>query len=86
MAVTIPAMASSPKLGVGSIASRWREFQGSGSWAGLLDPLDLDLRANVIAYGELAEATYDGFNADKKSSGAGQCMYSCAELLAASGV
>jgi hypothetical protein len=76
-------MASSPKLGVGSIASRWREFQGSGSWAGLLDPLDLDLRTNVIAYGELAEATYDGFNTDKKSSGAGQCMYSCAELLAA---
>ncbi|XBH75264.1 hypothetical protein VPH35_102053 [Triticum aestivum] len=75
-----------PNLGAGNIATQWRELQGSGSWAGLLEPLDSDLRDSVIAYGELAEATYDVFNADKKSPEAGQCMYSETGLLAASGV
>ena len=40
----------------GSMASRWRELHGKDSWKGLLDPLDMDLRASVIAYGELAQA------------------------------
>ncbi|CAM0953856.1 unnamed protein product [Alopecurus aequalis] len=74
------------RLGARNIPGRWRELQGSASWAGLLDPLDRDLRASVIAYGELAEATYDVFNANAKSPDAGQCMYSSTGLLAASGV
>uniref|UniRef100_A0ACD5TZJ5 Uncharacterized protein n=1 Tax=Avena sativa TaxID=4498 RepID=A0ACD5TZJ5_AVESA len=76
----------SPKLGAGSIASRWRELQGSGSWAGLLDPLDDDLRASIIAYGEHAQAAYDGLNSEKRSPNAGCCLYSQATLLAATGV
>lgn len=77
---------SSPKHGAGSIASRWRELQGSESWEGLLEPLDADLRASVIAYGELTEAAYDGFNSEERSPNAGKCMYSHADLLAATGV
>jgi hypothetical protein len=69
-----------------SIASRWRELQGSQSWAGLLDPLDADLRASVIAYGELAQATHDGFNSERRSPHAGSCLYSRAGLLAACAV
>uniref|UniRef100_A0ACD5T7A1 Uncharacterized protein n=1 Tax=Avena sativa TaxID=4498 RepID=A0ACD5T7A1_AVESA len=86
MAPTAQTVMSSPKVGAGSIASRWQELQGSDSWTGLLDPLDADLRASLIAYGELAEAAYDGFNADERSPNAGSCMYTCAGLLAASGV
>jgi hypothetical protein len=77
---------SLPKLEAGSIASRWPKLQGSCSWDNLLDPLDADLRASVIAYGELAEAAYDGFDADENSSDTGSCLYSRAGLLAASGV
>ncbi|VAH11116.1 unnamed protein product [Triticum turgidum subsp. durum] len=67
----------------GSIASRWRELQGAGSWEGLLDR---DLRASIIAYGELAEATYDGFNSQRRSLHAGACFYGHDDLLAAAGV
>ncbi|VAH23201.1 unnamed protein product [Triticum turgidum subsp. durum] len=75
---------SSPEPG--SIATRWRELQGAGSWEGLLDPLDRDLRASIIAYGELAEATYDGFNSQRRSPHAGACFYGHDDLLAAAGV
>uniref|UniRef100_A0ACD5T7A9 Uncharacterized protein n=1 Tax=Avena sativa TaxID=4498 RepID=A0ACD5T7A9_AVESA len=77
---------ASPKLGAVSIASRWPELQGSGSWAGLLDPLDADLRASIIAYGEHAQAAYDGLNSEKRSPNAGRCLYSHANLLTATGV
>ncbi|CAM0953680.1 unnamed protein product [Alopecurus aequalis] len=81
----MPTM-SSPPPPLGSIASRWRALQGSGSWEGLLDPLDPDLRASVIAYGELAEATYEGFNSQRRSPHAGSCIYGHADLLAAASV
>ncbi|CAD6334893.1 unnamed protein product [Miscanthus lutarioriparius] len=70
----------------GSIAKRWRELQGDNSWKGLLDPLDMDLRKSIISYGELAEATYDGFNTERRSPHAGACMYGYSDLLASSGV
>ncbi|XP_062181278.1 phospholipase A1-II 7-like [Phragmites australis] len=77
-------MPSSPMLG--SIANRWRELHGADSWKGLLDPLDIDLRASVIAYGELAQATYDGFNQEKRSPHAGACVFGHSDLLASAGV
>ncbi|TVU18262.1 hypothetical protein EJB05_34351, partial [Eragrostis curvula] len=70
---------------VGDIAKRWRELHGEHSWTGLLDPLDLDLRKSIINYGELAEATYDGFNTERRSPHAGACMYGYDDLLDKSG-
>nr|CAB3463675.1 unnamed protein product [Digitaria exilis] len=67
------------------IAKRWRELHGAQSWNGLLDPLDLDLRKSIISYGELAQATYDGFNNERRSPHAGACMHSYDELLSKSG-
>ena len=75
-----------PASTLGSIASRWRELHGARSWHGLLDPIDDDLRAFVIAYGEHAAAAYDGFNAERRSPRVGSCLYSRANLLAACGV
>uniref|UniRef100_K3ZF89 Phospholipase A1 n=1 Tax=Setaria italica TaxID=4555 RepID=K3ZF89_SETIT len=73
-------------FGNGSIANRWRELYGKDSWKGLLDPLDIDLRKSIISYGELAEATYDGFNTERRSPHAGACMYGHGDLLTSSGV
>ncbi|KAL6624368.1 hypothetical protein ACP70R_031689 [Stipagrostis hirtigluma subsp. patula] len=70
----------------GSISKRWRELHGEHSWDGLLDPLDIDLRRSIISYGELAEATYDAFNTERRSPHAGACMFGYDDLLARSGV
>ena len=64
------------------MASRWRELHGARSWAGLLDPLDADLREFLISYGELASASYDVLAAPHR----GACVYSRADVLAASTV
>uniref|UniRef100_A0A0D9WK09 Phospholipase A1 n=1 Tax=Leersia perrieri TaxID=77586 RepID=A0A0D9WK09_9ORYZ len=74
----------SPSPMLGGIADRWRELAGEDSWRGLLDPFDLDLRASIISYGELVQATYDSFNREKRSPHAGACVYGHGDILAAS--
>uniref|UniRef100_A0A452Z635 Phospholipase A1 n=1 Tax=Aegilops tauschii subsp. strangulata TaxID=200361 RepID=A0A452Z635_AEGTS len=71
---------------VGTVASRWRELHGENSWKGLLDPLDLHLRATIISYGEMVQATYDGFNTERRSPHCGACFYGHDDLLAGVGV
>jgi hypothetical protein len=70
-----------PPRAHGNIAPRWRELQGANNWAGLLNPLDEDLRAEIIRYGEFTEVTYDAFDFDKHSQYCGSCKYSKKNLF-----
>ncbi|XP_047318136.1 phospholipase A1-IIgamma-like [Impatiens glandulifera] len=64
----------------------WKLLSGDQDWEGLLEPLDYDLRRYLIHYGEMAEATYDAFNANKASKFAGLCRYSMDELFSKVGL
>ncbi|KAJ0970685.1 hypothetical protein J5N97_018644 [Dioscorea zingiberensis] len=54
----------SPKT---SISSRWREFHGLHNWAGLLDPLDENLRRELLRCGDLVTAAYRAFHSNPSS-------------------
>ncbi|XP_022753935.1 phospholipase A1-Ibeta2, chloroplastic-like [Durio zibethinus] len=45
-----------------NLGSRWREYHGCNDWSGLLDPLDENLRREVVRYGEFVQAAYHGFH------------------------
>eukprot|EP01018_Ginkgo_biloba_P000821 Gb_23531 [translate_table: standard] len=62
-------------MAVGSIARRWKLLQGSNHWEGLLNPLDFDLRQNILNYGDLSQATSDAFNSERQSKYAGSSRY-----------
>ncbi|WVZ69439.1 hypothetical protein U9M48_018226 [Paspalum notatum var. saurae] len=59
----------------------WAELSGRENWAGLLDPLDADLRRAVIRYGELAQATLDAFISDPASPYAGASRFAPGAFL-----
>ncbi|KAL3675229.1 hypothetical protein R1sor_025177 [Riccia sorocarpa] len=63
------------------IASRWRELQGANNWAGLLSPLDLDLRREILRYGDFAQVTKDSFPWQKKHKHPWACPYKKSELF-----
>ncbi|CAB1184606.1 unnamed protein product [Spirodela intermedia] len=58
-----------------SIGFKWRELHGAHDWDGLLEPLHECLRHELIKYGELTQATYDAFDAEKHSRYRGSCFY-----------
>ncbi|XP_066319169.1 phospholipase A1-Ibeta2, chloroplastic-like [Miscanthus floridulus] len=45
-----------------TIAPRWRRLHGEGGWEGLLDPLDSDLRRELLRYGDFVQAAYQAFH------------------------
>jgi len=55
----------SPKSKLGS---KWRELHGLNNWAGLLDPLDENLRRELVRYGEFVQAAYHAFHSDPEGS------------------
>lgn len=67
-------------------ATRWRQLSGETHWKNMLDPLDIDLRKYIIHYGEMAQATYDTFNTEKKSKFAGSSRYAKANLFSRVGL
>ncbi|MCD9560651.1 hypothetical protein HAX54_019379 [Datura stramonium] len=51
-----------------NLATRWREYHGSNNWLGLLDPLDENLRRELVRYGEFIQAAYHCFHSDPATS------------------
>ncbi|KAE8702434.1 Phospholipase A1-Ibeta2 [Hibiscus syriacus] len=51
-----------------NLGSRWREYHGCNDWSGLLDPLDENLRREVVRYGEFVQAAYHGFHSNPTTS------------------
>ncbi|KAK7859843.1 phospholipase a1-ibeta2 [Quercus suber] len=50
------------------LGSKWREYHGSNDWKGLLDPLDENLRREVVKYGEYIQAAYHAFHSNPAMS------------------
>ncbi|KAI5081406.1 hypothetical protein GOP47_0004589 [Adiantum capillus-veneris] len=70
----------------GELSKRWQEYHGCSNWAGLLSPLDPDLRAEIIKYGDLAQLTYDAFDNEEGSHTRGECLYEEQELFQRAGL
>ncbi|XP_015962171.1 phospholipase A(1) DAD1, chloroplastic-like [Arachis duranensis] len=65
-----PLSSSSEKVG-----KRWKEYQGIRNWDGLLDPLDDNLRAEILRYGHFVEAAYKSFEFDPSSPNYANCRF-----------
>ncbi|PHT49020.1 Phospholipase A(1) DAD1, chloroplastic [Capsicum baccatum] len=63
------------------LRDRWMEFQGIKNWEGLLDPLDDDLRKEILRYGEFVEAAYRCFDFDMSSPSYATCLYPKSSML-----
>ncbi|XP_031125695.1 phospholipase A1-Ibeta2, chloroplastic [Ipomoea triloba] len=50
------------------LGRRWREYHGGDDWAGMLDPLDDNLRRELVRYGEFIQAAYHCFHSNPATS------------------
>lgn len=51
-----------------SIASRWHMYHGQSDWFGLLDPLDENLRRELVRYGDFVQSAYHAFHSMPSST------------------
>ncbi|KAH7862880.1 hypothetical protein Vadar_010560 [Vaccinium darrowii] len=68
------------------LGDKWPEYQGRNHWEGMLDPLDDNLRDEILRYGEFVDATYRSFEFDTSSPDYGMCRYSRFSMLAQCGL
>ncbi|KAG6628544.1 hypothetical protein CIPAW_14G020500 [Carya illinoinensis] len=68
------------------LGKKWMEYQGVRNWDGLLDPLDDNLRREILRYGQFVEATYKSFDFDPSSPSYGTCMFPRRSLLERAGL
>ncbi|KAL6494134.1 Dolichyl-diphosphooligosaccharide-protein glycosyltransferase subunit dad1 [Orobanche gracilis] len=64
---------------------RWMDYQGFRNWEGLLDPLDDNLRSEIIRYGHFVEAAYRSCDFNPASASYATCQYSKKKMLSESG-
>ncbi|RWR86719.1 phospholipase A1 DAD1, chloroplastic [Cinnamomum micranthum f. kanehirae] len=69
-----------------NLGTRWREYQGSKNWEGLLDPIDDNLRAEILRYGKFVQAAYTSCDFDPSSPSYASCRFSKHDLLHRSGL
>lgn len=68
------------------LGEKWKEYQGVENWEGLLDPLDDNLRNEILRYGQFVDAAYKSFDFDPSSPSYATCLYPKASLLERSGL
>ncbi|XP_038876919.1 phospholipase A(1) DAD1, chloroplastic [Benincasa hispida] len=68
------------------VGKRWKEYAGLGNWEGLLDPLDDNLRNEILRYGQFVDAAYKSFDFDPSSPSYATCLHPKASLLDSSGL
>ncbi|KAK1430377.1 hypothetical protein QVD17_13064 [Tagetes erecta] len=68
------------------LSKRWVEYHGAKNWEGLLDPLDDDLRGEIIRYGSFVEAAYQSFDFDPSSPTYAKCRHTKSRMLECSSV
>ncbi|XP_044492539.1 phospholipase A(1) DAD1, chloroplastic-like [Mangifera indica] len=68
------------------LGKRWQEYQGIQNWDGLLDPLDDNLRGEILRYGEFVEAAYKSFDFEPSSPTYAKCRFPKNTLLDRSGL
>ncbi|KAK7394573.1 hypothetical protein VNO78_15104 [Psophocarpus tetragonolobus] len=57
------------------LGKRWKEYHGMSNWEGLLDPLDENLRAEILRYGNFVETAYKSFEFDPSSPNYGNSRF-----------
>ncbi|KAK9273723.1 hypothetical protein L1049_018533 [Liquidambar formosana] len=63
------------------LSKKWMEYQGSSDWEGLLDPLDDNLRSEILRYGGFVDSAYRSFDFDPASPSYATCRFSKNSLL-----
>ncbi|QHN76366.1 hypothetical protein HN51_053933 [Arachis hypogaea] len=71
----------SPKLG-----PKWKQYQGINHWQDLLDPLDDNLRWEILRYGHFVDAAYRSFDFDPSSPTYATCRHPKSSLLNRCGI
>lgn len=51
-----------------NLSSHWEDYHGRNNWSGLLDPLDENLRREIVRYGEFVQASYHSFHSNPAMS------------------
>ncbi|KAK7386144.1 hypothetical protein VNO78_26146 [Psophocarpus tetragonolobus] len=65
---------------------KWKQYQGINHWEGLLDPLDDNLRSEILRYGYFVDATYSSFDFNPSSLTYATCLHSRKSLLSKCGL
>ncbi|KAK3018139.1 hypothetical protein RJ639_004593 [Escallonia herrerae] len=71
---------------ISKLGDRWKEYQGIKNWEGLLDPLDDDLRSEILRYGQFVEAAYRCFDFDTSSQTYAKSRFPRNSMLAQCGL
>ncbi|KAI4354697.1 hypothetical protein L6164_003543 [Bauhinia variegata] len=62
------------------------QYQGIDNWEGLLDPLDHNLRLEILRYGQFVQVAYQSFDFDVSSPTYATCRYPKGSIFARSGL